>query len=312
MKSPRSSSASAELLRLFEAKELLLMPCSHDALSARMIAEAGFPCVFISGFAVAASHGLPDTGLFSFGEVISAYRCIREALPASFPLIADGDTGFGNAMNVKRTVRQMFAAGMSCLMIEDQVSPKQCGHTAGKQVVSREEAVLKIKAATDAVRELRQEFRLSEDDPGILILARTDARGPMGLNEAITRCKAFRLAGAHATFLEAPLSEDEMKQYCDAVDGPKMANMLSNGQTPALSANELESLGYSFAAYPLDLLNSITSAMRSTLASMKDRSQKLNTVPKEDSQELWRLVGFQKYIEEEANYECQQFKKQAK
>lgn len=183
--------------------------------------------MFNSGFGIAASHGLPDTGLISFAEVLRAHVSIRQALPHDFPVFADGDDGYGNAMNVKRTVRAFEEAGIAAVMLEDQVNPKQCGHTTGKQVVTREEAVSKIQAAVDARLELREQRGASADFDDILILARTDARATHGLDEAIERLQAFKEVGADIVFLEAPQSEEEMRRFCSQVDGPKMVNCLS-------------------------------------------------------------------------------------
>lgn len=159
-----------------------------DLRSARLIQRSGsFPAVFNSGFGIAAAHGVPDTGLLSFTEVLQAHTYIRQALPYEYPVFADGDNGYGNAMNVKRTVKAFESLGIAAIMLEDQVHPKQCGHTAGKQVVSREEAVSKIQAAVDMREELREEKgrSMSGEHDDILILARTDARAIHGVDEAL-------------------------------------------------------------------------------------------------------------------------------
>ena len=198
------------------------------SVSARIIHRSGhFPAVFNSGFGIAASHGLPDTGLMSFAEVLRAHVSIRQGLPADFPVFADGDDGYGNAMNVKRTVRAFEEAGIAAIMLEDQVNPKQCGHTTGKQVIGRDEAVSKIQAAVDARAELRAFRGVEEDFDDILILARTDARATHGLEEAIQRLQEFKRIGADIVFLEAPQSVDEMRSFCQQVEGPKMVNCLS-------------------------------------------------------------------------------------
>src|SRR5262245_47744616 len=169
------------------------MPCCFDALSARLIHEAGFPLTLMSGFAVSAARlGEPDTGLISFAEMLDQLRNICAAAPR-LPVIGDGDTGYGNAVNVLRTVREYARAGAAGIMIEDQLSPKRCGHTRGKQVVSRSEARMRIRAAVDAGRE-----------SGILIMARTDARAVNGFEDALARCGDFVEEGADIIFLEAP------------------------------------------------------------------------------------------------------------
>ena len=227
-----SGSPAARLRALLEEPGLHVVPSCYDALSARLIERAGFGLTFMSGFAVAAGRaGLPDTGLLSYGEVLDTGRAICDAV--DIPVIGDADTGYGNALNVKRTIRGYAAAGFACAMIEDQVAPKRCGHTRGKQVVDRDEAFARIQAGVDA----------REEGADILILARTDARATHGLDEAITRSQAFRDIGADITFVEAPHDADEMRRSCAEVEGPKMANLVEQGDTPILPPAELEEMG---------------------------------------------------------------------
>ena len=210
----------------------------------------------------------------------------------SIPCIGDGDTGYGNAVNCKRTVRSYARAGMAGIMIEDQVQPKRCGHTRDKSVVSFDEAVMRVRAAVDAA---------SEPGCDIVIMARTDARATHGLDEAIRRCQAFRELGAEITFLEAPRSVAEMEAYCRAVPGPKMANLLAGGLTPELPPSELEAMGFKLAAYPIDLLNASIVGMREALVGLREhgRSPAHLTLPLE---ELQAVVGFPEYYEESARY----------
>jgi len=282
----------AETLRaLLREPGILPMPGCHDALSARLIEEAGFRIGFMSGFAVSGARlALPDTGLISYGEMIDQGRNICEAV--SIPMFGDGDTGFGNPLNVQRTVRGYARAGFACIMIEDQVSPKRCGHTRGKAVVSRDEAAMRIQAAVDA--------RNAGDD--ILIMARTDARATEGLDEAIERCRMFREIGADISFLEAPESEEEMIRYCAEVDGPKMANMIEHGKTPVLPVSRLEEIGYKIAVYPLTLLNVSILAMREALQSIQGGDAPQRVL---DFAELTRTVGFPAYYEGEQRYACE-------
>ena len=183
----------------------------------------------MSGFAVAASRlGMPDTGLISFGEMLDQGRNICSA--TRLPTIGDGDTGYGNALNVKRTVKSYANAGFAGVMIEDQEAPKRCGHTRGKRVVSRAEALSRVRAAVDA----------REEGADILIVARTDARATDGLDEAVTRCQAFAELGADILFLEGPRSESEMIAFCEAIPGPKMANLVEGGDTPLLPPERLD------------------------------------------------------------------------
>jgi 2-methylisocitrate lyase-like PEP mutase family enzyme len=278
----------ADRLRALLARPgLLLMPGCHDALSAKLVEQAGFPTAFMSGFAVSAVRlGLPDTGLISYGELVEQGRNICDAV--SIPLFGDGDTGFGNPLNVKRTVEGYARAGFGCIMIEDQVMPKRCGHTRGKAVVGREEALLRLRAAVDARNE----------GTDILIMARTDARATDGLDEAIARCQAFADIGADITFLEAPLSEEEMRRYCNEVPGPKMVNLIEFGKTPLLPLARLEAIGYKIAVYPLTLLSVSIKAMRAALARIRQEE----TVDVLDFAELQTVVGFPEYYAGEERY----------
>jgi 2-methylisocitrate lyase-like PEP mutase family enzyme len=290
--SPEPASPAARLRALLGAGRLIVMPCCFDALSARMVEAAGFPLTFMSGFAVAAARlALPDTGLISYGEMLDQGRTICDAV--DIPVIGDGDTGYGNALNVKRTVRGYARAGFAAVMIEDQRAPKRCGHTAGKEVVGRPEALARIRAAVDA----REELRGQGGD--ILILARTDARATDGFEEALARAEAFAAAGADIHFIEALGAECEMTAFCEAVDGPKMINLLEGGQTPQLPAERLEAIGFAVAAYPLTLLAAALGAMRDGLAALKAGGPPDGLM---DFAELRRLVGFEAYDREAARY----------
>jgi 2-methylisocitrate lyase-like PEP mutase family enzyme len=279
----------AERLRvLLDRAGILLMPGCHDAMSARLIEEAGFELGFMSGFAVSAARlGMPDTGLISYGELVDQGQNICRAV--SIPLIGDGDTGFGSAQNIKRTVQGYERAGFAAIMLEDQVAPKRCGHTEGKSVVGRDEALTRIRAAVDA----------RDAGSGILIMARTDARACIDLDEAILRCQNFREIGADITFLEAPLNEAEMRRYCAEVNGPKMANLIEGGKTPLLSPKQLDAIGYKIAVYPLTLLNVSIQAMRTALASLRRSERPIAAM---DFEELKKAVGFPAYYAEEARY----------
>ena len=289
--SRKSSNSPAQQLRQLLAKDTChVMPCCWDGLSAKMIADAGFPFTFMSGFAVSAARiGAPDTGLISFGEMLDQGRNICAVSP--IPVIGDGDTGYGNALNIHRTVDLYARAGFAAVMIEDQVSPKRCGHTRGKQVVSRPEAVGRIRAAVDA--------RNAGAD--ILILARTDARHGEGLNEAIWRASAFADLGADILFVEAPHSLEELAAITQQVPGYHMANMLEGGKTPMVPAAELHQMGYNIAAYPLTILSAAMKAMQQSLGQMKSGNHPDDALLKFD--ELRRIVGFDDYYEAEKPYE---------
>jgi 2-methylisocitrate lyase-like PEP mutase family enzyme len=271
---------------------LEVMPGCFDALSAKLVADAGFKVTFMSGFAVSAARlGLPDTGLISFAEMLDSLRnCASGA--ARIPLIGDGDTGYGNALNVQRTVVEYARAGAAAVMIEDQVSPKKCGHTRGKQVIGREEARMKIRAAVDARR-----------DADILILARTDARAVHGFDEALDRCRDFETEGADIIFLEAPENELEMRRFCQAMRKPCMANMVPGGKTPILPPQELQSIGYKLALYPVVLMSSAIAAMQAALAALRPESKKAFP-PSVSFAELQQVVGFPDYWERETRYKA--------
>jgi 2-methylisocitrate lyase-like PEP mutase family enzyme len=267
------------------------MPGCYDTLSAKLVANAGYRIAFMSGFAVSAARlGMPDTGLISFTEMLDSLRnCCTAARPV--PLIGDGDTGYGNALNVQRTVIEYARAGAAGVMIEDQVNPKKCGHTRGKQVIPRQEARMKIRAAVDA--------RANAD---ILIMARTDARAVHGFDEALARCKDFEAEGADIIFLEAPETEDEMRRFCRAMTKPCMANMVPGGKTPVLPLHKLQQVGYKLALYPVMLLSSAIAAMQATLAALRPESN-LPQPPAISFAELQSVVGFPAYWERETKYQ---------
>lgn len=283
-----TDSPANRLRALLQEPRLLQMPGCFDAMSARLVEEAGFPLAFMSGFAASASRlAGPDTGLMSLGEMLDRGREICAAV--TIPVIGDGDTGFGNAVNVRRTVEEYARAGFACIMIEDQVMPKRCGHTQGKQVVPRAEAETRLRAALDA----------RDAGADILVMARTDARAPHGLDEAIARAQRFAAMGADITFLEAPENEDEMAAYCDAVPGPRMANLIEHGRTPLLPPERLEALGYAIAVYPLTQLSAAIGAMRASLAAIGRGEQPDNIL---EFRALTEAVGFDRYHETAERY----------
>ncbi len=272
---------AAALRGLLGSPGILTMPCCYDALSARMVESAGFPLTFMSGFAVSAARlALPDTGLISYGEMLDQGRTITGAV--RIPVIGDADTGYGNALNVRRTVRGYAQAGFACVMIEDQRAPKRCGHTRGKQVVDRNEALARVRAAVDE-REAGAE---------VLILARTDARATDGLDEALWRARAFVDRGADLVFVEAPRSEREMQRICESIPVPQLANLIEGGETPLLPPKRLEEIGYKIAAYPLTLLSASLRAMRDALRSLECGRTPEGLL---DFAELRALVGFPDY-----------------
>ena len=282
----------AETLRqLLKQDRCHVMPCCFDALSARLVEQAGCPLTFMSGFSVAAARaGLPDTGLLTVTEMLDQGRSICDAV--SIPVIGDGDTGHGNAANVRRTMQQFAKAGFAGIMLEDQVAPKRCGHTGVKEVVDRDTAIARIQAAIDA----------RDQGADLVIVARTDARSAMeaslgpeaALEEALWRLKAFAELGAEVLFLEAPRSEAEMRRFCQEVPGLHMANMLEGGITPLLRPEQLGAMGFALAAYPLTLLSTAAFAMREALVELQAGKTPEAMLSFE---ELKALVGFDDSLE---------------
>ncbi|KAK7304291.1 hypothetical protein VNO77_45159 [Canavalia gladiata] len=292
MANQREEPAKA-LRRIIESPGVHQGPACFDALSAKLIESAGFQYCITSGFSISASHlALPDAGLISYGEIIDQGRLITQAV--SIPVIGDADNGYGNAMNLKRTVKGFIAAGFAGILLEDQISPKACGHTRGRKVVSREEAVMKIKAAVDARK---------ESGSDIVIVARTDARQAVSLDEALVRCRAFADAGADVLFIDALASVDEMKALCQVSPNvPKLANMLEGGgKTPILNTQQLEQVGYKLVVYPLSLIGVSIKAMQDALTAIRGGG-----IPPPGSmpsfEEIKDIVGFNSYYEEEDRY----------
>lgn len=260
-----------------------------------MIERADFDAAFMSGFCVSASRlALPDTGLISYGEMVDVGRTCNDATSASFPIIGDGDDGYGNAMNVKRTVKGYAKAGFAGVLIEDQVAPKACGHTKNRRVVSREEATTRVRAACDA---------RDESGSGIVVFARSDSRSAVGLDEALWRAAAFADQGADALFIDALRSKEEMRAFCKVAPGvPKMANMLEGGgSTPICTPEELQDMGFSIVAYPLSLLAVSVKAMERALREIKDEGY-----PSDDTLptfvDLQSSVGFPEYYDDDERY----------
>ncbi|KAL2329461.1 hypothetical protein Fmac_017042 [Flemingia macrophylla] len=286
-------SSAKVLRRILDLPGLHQGPACFDALSAKLVQNAGFQLCFTSGFSIsAATLALPDTGLISLGEMLDQGRLITQSV--SIPVIGDADNGYGNAMNLKRTLKGYVAAGFAGIILEDQVSPKACGHTRGRRVVSREEAVMKIKAAVDARR---------ESGSDIVIVARTDARQALSLEEALVRSRAFVDAGADVLFVDALTSREEMKAFCEVSPlVPKMANMLEGGgKTPILNPMELEEIGFKVVAYPLSLIGVSIRAMQDSLTAIRGgRIPPPGSMP--SFEEIKDVLGFNAYYEEEKRY----------
>src|SRR3954452_20459594 len=243
---------------LLKQEQPLLLPCAHDALSARLIERAGFAAYSIGGFALVGSrHGISDIGLAGFGETSARIRDIMSA--TKLPVMVDGDTGYGDVKNVAHTIEGYETMGASSIFLEDQVAPKRCGHMAGKDVIPADQMVAKIKAAVGA--------RRSKD---FFIIARTDARAVHGLDEALRRGEQYLKAGVDGIFIEAPKTVKELEIIGPAFKGePQLANMLDDGRTPVLPPTELKAMGFAMAAYPTSVIFRVARTIEKELADIQ-------------------------------------------
>jgi methylisocitrate lyase len=279
------------LKELVLSPEILAMPGAHDALSARIIEQVGFKAVSIGGAGYSiCSLGKPDVGLLTLTEMTTYARNVVEAV--GVPVFADGDTGHGNVTNVIRTTREFEKAGVAGFFIEDQVFPKRCGHTTGKQVIPAEEMVPKIKAAVDT--------RVDQD---LVIMARTDALATHGIEEAIERANRYREAGADLIFVEAPTTKEEMIRINREIDAPTMAIQIEGGRTPICTIKELEEMGFDAVVYPGTSFLIAAFAIRK---AMRELYQKGTTTGCVDEMilfdELNRLAGLDRVREIESHY----------
>ncbi|WP_454902962.1 isocitrate lyase/PEP mutase family protein [Variovorax gossypii] len=246
------------LRSLAEARRGVLVPGAFNALSARVIEDLGFEAIYVTGAGVTNMwFGLPDQGFMGLHEIADHTARIRDAV--GLPLIVDADTGFGNALNVRHTVRVLERAGADCIQFEDQVAPKRCGHFSGKDVISTEEAVNKIKAAVDA-----------RTDPDLLIMARTDAAATLGFEAAIERAQKFSEAGADILFVEAVTTADEIRSLPQRLKKPQLMNMVIGGKTPIFGAEELAGLGYGIVLYANAALQGAVAGMQKALTVLRE------------------------------------------
>jgi 2-methylisocitrate lyase-like PEP mutase family enzyme len=281
----------AERIRDAVGAGTVLMPGLYDALTARIAARVGFDVVFISGYSVSATRlGEPDFGFLTQTEMVDAARAVCRVSAA--PVIVDADTGYGNAVNVLRTVRDLQDAGASGVFLEDQVWPKKCGHMAGKRVVETAEHAAKIRAAVDA-----------RGERDLFVVARTDARQPLGLDAAIERCLAYKEAGADALFVEAPESIAELERVAQALPGPLVANMVERGVTPHLSRSELRELGFGLIVCPLAALYAAARAVTDVLTELRDKETTAGAYERMLTfDEFNALVDLERRYEDEARY----------
>jgi len=249
-----------DLKKVLQEPGIIIAPGATDAFIARIIEELGFKAVYVTGAGIANTLGFPDIGLTTLNEVVERARIISRAV--NIPVIADADTGYGNAINVMRTVKEFIDAGVAAIQLEDQVTPKKCGHFEGKSVISAEEMVGKIQAAIEAKEEVGEE---------LLIIARTDARDVYGLDEAIRRGNLYARAGADIIFIEAPRSIEELERICREVKAPLLVNMVEGGKTPLIPAKELEKMGFKIVIYPNTALRVAGYAVREALKILREK-----------------------------------------
>ena len=280
-----------KLKQLLARRQLLIAPGVFDGLSARLVEEAGFEAIYLSGGAVARSMGVPDIGLVTMSEVIE--RAVQVVAAVKIPVIADADTGYGNAINLVRAVREFERAGVAAIHIEDQVTPKRCGHLEGKEVISLAEMEKKLAAALQ-----------SRADPDFTIIGRTDSRAIHGLDDAIRRGKSFARLGVDAVFVEAPQSEAEMETIARSIpEVPLMVNMFKGGKTPLLPASRLEKMGFRIAIFPSETQRAAIYAMREALALLKrDGSTEAMDDRLATFKERDRIVGLEEWEKLEIKY----------
>lgn len=249
--------ARKRLRELVDAREILVLPGAYDALSARLAEAAGFPCVYMTGYGQSASKlGAPDVGLMTMSEMVERSKDMCAAV--SVPVICDGDTGFGNVVNLVRTVREYERAGAAAIQLEDQTMPKKCGHMLGRDVIDAQEMVMKLKAAIAA-----------RTDPDFLIIARTDARTRYGIDEAIRRGRLYAEAGADVVFVESVESVEEMCRVNEEIPTRTIVNMVETGRTPLLTARELQDIGYDMVVFPISTLLVAAKAAYDMLADLQ-------------------------------------------
>lgn len=287
--SPRRTT---RLRQLFQGPGIVMAPGAFNPLSALLVEQAGFPAIYITGAGLASNLlGVPDIGLVSMAEVLEAARHIVQV--TGVPAICDVDTGFGNAVNVIRTVREFESAGLAAIQLEDQVMPKKCGHTEGKQLIPKAEMVQKIKAAAD-----------TRQDPDFVLIARTDAIAVTGLEDALDRANAYREAGADVLFVEAPRTVDEMRRITREVPGVHLVNVVEGGgKTPVLRAEEYREIGYRLAIYPIAPWTASIKAMQEVLGVLRSDGVTSRYADRMVSfQEMFEIVGRSRYAALERKY----------
>ena len=274
--------ANPSLRQALAAKRFILAPGVFDMISAKVADGMGFDCIYGTGFgAVASALGVADAGIATYADMVA--RMGTMARGCKTPLVADADTGYGGLLNMRHTIRGYEAAGAAAIQLEDQEFPKKCGHTPGRRVIAMEDMVRKIQVAVD-----------SRTDPNFLIIARTDARTTLGLDEALRRAEAYARAGADILFVESPESEEEMRRIGQSFDLPLLANMVEKGRTPVLSRQELESIGYKLAIFPVTALLAGVHAMQRVYQEFQAQgSSSQGATELYDFADLTKLMGFE-------------------
>ena len=271
-----------QLRTLLQGPDIVVAPGAYDGGTAMLVQEAGFPAVYMTGAGVSLTYGLPDYGLLTMTEMASHAGTMAGAV--GIPLIADADTGYGNELNVTRTVTEYEARGIAALQIEDQVSPKRCGHLAGKEVIPREDFLSKIRAAVAARR-----------DPDLILIARTDARAVIGMDEAVARANAALDAGADVAFLEATTSVEEAASVPRLVHGPCLLNMVLNGVTPVMDVRQAQEMGYRVAIQPAILFATMVARSMEALAALKATHQHPPVPGDLTMEDVFRHVGSERW-----------------
>jgi methylisocitrate lyase len=280
-----------KLRQILERPGIFVIPGVYDCLGAKLVEQLGFEIVATSGFGIAASTlGLPDFGFVTATEMLDSVGRIAQSV--SIPVIADMDTGYGNALNVIRTVQEAVKSGIAGVILEDQEWPKKCGHFEGKRVIPMTEHIGKIRAAVQ-----------SRGESGLVIIARTDARAPLGLEEAIARGRAYVEAGADMLFVEAPQSVEELKAIATAFpDVPLVANIVEGGKTPQLSAAELQEIGFKIVFFPVSALLAATHVMTACLRHLKEQGTTAGFEDLVGFQEIQQVVGAPQYRQLEQQF----------
>jgi 2-methylisocitrate lyase-like PEP mutase family enzyme len=285
MPESQAMSTAKRLRELLAGDELIVAPGIYDGVSAALVAKLGFPAAYMTGAGVCASaFGLPDIGLATQTEMAERARVLAGLL--EIPLIADADTGYGSPINVVRTVREYERAGVAAIQLEDQTFPKRCGHLSGKEVISADQFARTLAAALEARR-----------DPDTVIVARTDARAPLGLDEAIARARRYADLGADVIFVEAPESEAEIEQIASSVDAPLLLNLVAGGLTPELDQARLAELGYRIAIHPIAIVTAIVPAAIEALSKLRAQSPPVHGGEVPGPEEFFELFGLSAWSE---------------